>query len=153
MILLATWALLNLAGLISPPFTQAASLQNQQRQLSGNRLRRRNGQIPMWHGIPGGGEQPDADELLAHTRILQVNQSASTSAIENSTTKITIVNDPGSISETPIKLATYQPKTNSSLRFIRNSGVCETRPGVQTYSGYIPINQNQSMFFWLFEAR
>lgn len=40
-----------------------------------------------------------------------------------------------------------------SFRFLENSGVCETTPGVKTYSGYIEIGKNQSMFFWFFEAR
>lgn len=39
------------------------------------------------------------------------------------------------------------------LRYVRDSGICETRKGVKTYSGYIPNDRNQSMFFWLFEAR
>lgn len=40
-----------------------------------------------------------------------------------------------------------------SLRFVENSGVCETTPGVFTASGYADLNANQSMWFWFFEAR
>ncbi|CAH7682676.1 carboxypeptidase S1 [Phakopsora pachyrhizi] len=40
-----------------------------------------------------------------------------------------------------------------SYRFVKNSQVCETTPGVTTYSGYIDIGKNMSMFFWFFEAR
>lgn len=43
--------------------------------------------------------------------------------------------------------------TNSSIAFVENSGVCETTPGVNTYSGYLSVGANMSMFFWFFEAR
>ncbi|KAG9308308.1 Alpha/Beta hydrolase protein [Chiua virens] len=43
------------------------------------------------------------------------------------------------------------PDTN--LRYITNSGVCETTPGVNQYSGYIDVGTNMSMWFWFFEAR
>lgn len=59
-----------------------------------------------------------------------------------------VINDPSMFS-----LSTHRMNTESRLRYVRNSGVCETRRGVQTYSGYIPNDRNQSMFFWLFEAR
>ncbi|KAI0073543.1 alpha/beta-hydrolase [Panus rudis PR-1116 ss-1] len=39
------------------------------------------------------------------------------------------------------------------LRFVENSGVCETTPGVGQMSGYIDIGTNMSMWFWFFEAR
>ncbi|EGG07771.1 carboxypeptidase S1 [Melampsora larici-populina 98AG31] len=39
------------------------------------------------------------------------------------------------------------------LRYVQDSGMCETRKGMKTYSGYIQNDRNQSMFFWLFEAR
>ncbi|KAI9146889.1 Mutanase [Paramyrothecium foliicola] len=32
-------------------------------------------------------------------------------------------------------------------------GVCETTPGVNSYSGYISTDTNTNMFFWFFEAR
>jgi len=32
-------------------------------------------------------------------------------------------------------------------------GVCETTPGVNSYSGYIDLDANTHMFFWFFEAR
>lgn len=32
-------------------------------------------------------------------------------------------------------------------------GVCETTPGVDSYSGYVSLNATTNMFFWYFEAR
>lgn len=32
-------------------------------------------------------------------------------------------------------------------------GVCETTPGVNSYSGYVDLDANTHMFFWFFEAR
>ncbi|KAH8680595.1 serine carboxypeptidase [Xylariales sp. PMI_506] len=33
------------------------------------------------------------------------------------------------------------------------AGVCETTPGVNSYSGYVDLNNETHMFFWFFEAR
>lgn len=43
--------------------------------------------------------------------------------------------------------------TNSTMSFVQDSGICETTPGVTTYSGYLSVGTNMSMFFWFFEAR
>ncbi|KAI7943918.1 hypothetical protein MJO28_011446 [Puccinia striiformis f. sp. tritici] len=52
------------------------------------------------------------------------------------------------------KQISHGPKhVKGSYRFNLDSGVCETTPGVKTFSGYIDIGNNQSMFFWFFEAR
>lgn len=32
-------------------------------------------------------------------------------------------------------------------------GVCETTPGVNSYSGYVDLDANTHMFFWFFESR
>ena len=32
-------------------------------------------------------------------------------------------------------------------------GVCETTPGVNSYSGYVSLNETTNMFFWFFESR
>ncbi|KKZ63829.1 carboxypeptidase D [[Emmonsia] crescens] len=34
-----------------------------------------------------------------------------------------------------------------------NDGVCETTPGVNSYSGYVDLIEDSHMFFWSFEAR
>ncbi|KIJ64801.1 hypothetical protein HYDPIDRAFT_28162, partial [Hydnomerulius pinastri MD-312] len=42
---------------------------------------------------------------------------------------------------------------DTNLRYVKNSGVCETTPGVNQYSGYIDVGTNMSMWFWFFESR
>ncbi|KAF9238093.1 Alpha/Beta hydrolase protein [Melanogaster broomeanus] len=42
---------------------------------------------------------------------------------------------------------------DTNLRYVQNSGICETTPNVTQYSGYIDIGTNMSMWFWFFEAR
>ncbi|KAF5328037.1 hypothetical protein D9758_017459 [Tetrapyrgos nigripes] len=39
------------------------------------------------------------------------------------------------------------------LRYVADSGICETTPGVHQMSGYIDVGKNMSMWFWFFEAR
>ena len=43
--------------------------------------------------------------------------------------------------------------TNATMDFVTNSGICETTPGVNQYSGYITVNGSGNYFFWFFEAR
>ena len=43
---------------------------------------------------------------------------------------------------------------NYSVRYKEvPDGICETTPGVKSYSGYVDIAKNQHIFWWLFEAR
>ncbi|EIN14710.1 alpha/beta-hydrolase [Punctularia strigosozonata HHB-11173 SS5] len=42
---------------------------------------------------------------------------------------------------------------DTGLRFVKDSGICETTPGVSQISGYLDIGANMSMWFWFFEAR
>ncbi|KAN0094566.1 Alpha/Beta hydrolase fold [Tylopilus felleus] len=46
-----------------------------------------------------------------------------------------------------------QIQNETKLRYVANSGICETTPGVTQYSGYIDVGTNMSMWFWFFEAR
>ncbi|KAF8128601.1 Alpha/Beta hydrolase protein [Boletus edulis] len=46
-----------------------------------------------------------------------------------------------------------QIQHDTNLRYVANSGICETTPGVTQYSGYIDVGTNMSMWFWFFEAR
>ncbi|KAL5085367.1 hypothetical protein Trisim1_010592 [Trichoderma cf. simile WF8] len=43
--------------------------------------------------------------------------------------------------------------TGAKIDYVTNSGVCETTPGVNQYSGYLSVGTNMSMFFWFFESR
>jgi len=38
-----------------------------------------------------------------------------------------------------------QIQNDTNLRYVRNSGICETTPGVAQYSGYIDVGINMSM--------
>jgi len=42
---------------------------------------------------------------------------------------------------------------DTGIRYVKNSGVCETTPGVEQISGYIDVGTNMSMWFWFFESR
>lgn len=37
--------------------------------------------------------------------------------------------------------------TNASIKFVTNSGICETTPGVNSYSGYLSVGTNMNMWF------
>lgn len=39
--------------------------------------------------------------------------------------------------------------TGSKMEYVKNSGICETTPGVNQYSGYLSIGDNMNMWFWL----
>ncbi|KAI6165271.1 Alpha/Beta hydrolase protein [Pisolithus thermaeus] len=39
------------------------------------------------------------------------------------------------------------------LRYVTDSGICETTPNVTQYSGYVEVGKNMFMWFWFFEAR
>ncbi|KAL9601738.1 MAG: hypothetical protein Q9219_002349 [cf. Caloplaca sp. 3 TL-2023] len=43
--------------------------------------------------------------------------------------------------------------TGAKLQFVKNSGICETTPGVNQYSGYLSVGTNMNMWFWFFESR
>ncbi|KAH8886329.1 carboxypeptidase-like protein S1 [Thozetella sp. PMI_491] len=43
--------------------------------------------------------------------------------------------------------------TGAKLSFVTNSGICETTPGVNSYSGYLTVGTNMNMWFWFFESR
>ncbi|KAB5517385.1 Alpha/Beta hydrolase protein [Coniochaeta sp. 2T2.1] len=43
--------------------------------------------------------------------------------------------------------------SGAKLSFVTNSGICETTPGVNQYSGYLSVGTNMNMWFWFFESR
>ncbi|KAH7262819.1 putative carboxypeptidase S1 [Fusarium tricinctum] len=47
----------------------------------------------------------------------------------------------------------HHAATRSKLSFVKNSGICETTPGVNQYSGYLSVGEDANMFFWFFESR
>ncbi|KAG1766459.1 Alpha/Beta hydrolase protein [Suillus occidentalis] len=51
-------------------------------------------------------------------------------------------------------LIDVQSKANASrIRYVKNSGICETTPNITQISGYIDVGTNMSMWFWFFESR
>ncbi|KAF8730365.1 hypothetical protein AX14_005602 [Amanita brunnescens Koide BX004] len=44
-------------------------------------------------------------------------------------------------------------QTGVGIRYVTDSGICETTPGVQQLSGYVDIEPNMHLWFWFFEAR
>ncbi|KAI3394111.1 hypothetical protein diail_3235 [Diaporthe ilicicola] len=41
----------------------------------------------------------------------------------------------------------------ASLSYVKNSGICETTPGVDQYSGYLDVGTDMHMWYWFFAAR
>ncbi|KNG51192.1 carboxypeptidase s1 [Stemphylium lycopersici] len=41
---------------------------------------------------------------------------------------------------------------NVTIRY-KNPGICETTPGVESYSGYVDLTPDVHVFFWFFESR
>ncbi|KAJ7448277.1 hypothetical protein B0H11DRAFT_347039 [Mycena galericulata] len=59
-------------------------------------------------------------------------------------------------SATPVALRqTFSSRIQDgvTLRFVNNSGICETTPGVHQMSGYVDIGTGMSMWFWFFASR
>lgn len=46
---------------------------------------------------------------------------------------------------TPYSTFVSTVQDDLSLRYVENSGVCETTPGVQQFSGYVDVGTNMSM--------
>ncbi|PCH41066.1 alpha/beta-hydrolase [Wolfiporia cocos MD-104 SS10] len=44
-------------------------------------------------------------------------------------------------------------QNDTSIKYVANSGICETTPGVKQISGYLDVGANMSMWFWFFESR
>ncbi|EGO01131.1 hypothetical protein SERLA73DRAFT_179195 [Serpula lacrymans var. lacrymans S7.3] len=57
------------------------------------------------------------------------------------------------LTETPHIEVRSKIHNETGLRYVKNSGICETTPGVEQLSGYIDVGTNMSMWFWFFEAR
>ena len=50
---------------------------------------------------------------------------------------------------------TIHSNTGATIRYKEpgKAGVCETTPGVNSYSGYVDLSPDAHTFFWFFEAR
>lgn len=55
----------------------------------------------------------------------------------------------------PTGVKTINSPNNVTIRYKEpgKEGVCETTPGVNSYSGYVDLDYETHMFFWFFEAR
>jgi carboxypeptidase D len=55
----------------------------------------------------------------------------------------------------PTGIKTLTTANNVTIRYKEpgKEGVCETTPGVKSYSGYVDISPESHTFFWFFEAR
>lgn len=64
-------------------------------------------------------------------------------------------NPPPTVPAEPEGVKTITSPSGVKIRYKEpgNDGVCETTPGVNSYSGYVDLNEDSHMFFWLFEAR
>jgi hypothetical protein len=59
------------------------------------------------------------------------------------------------IPKDPEGVMTITSPQGAEIRFKQpgKEGICETKEGVDDYSGYISLNPTTNMFFWFFEAR
>lgn len=55
----------------------------------------------------------------------------------------------------PTGVTTITSPNNVTIRYKEpgNSGICETTPGVNSYSGYVDLAPNTHAWFWFFESR
>lgn len=55
----------------------------------------------------------------------------------------------------PTGVQTIVTPSNVTIRYKEpgKAGICETTPGVNSYSGYIDLSPTMHAFFWFFEAR
>lgn len=55
----------------------------------------------------------------------------------------------------PTGVHTLTTANNITIRYKEpgKEGVCETTPGVKSYSGYVDLSPTSHTFFWFFEAR
>lgn len=55
----------------------------------------------------------------------------------------------------PTGVKTITSPNNVTIRYKEpgKEGICETTEGVNSYSGYVDLDNETHMFFWFFEAR
>jgi hypothetical protein len=52
----------------------------------------------------------------------------------------------------PSGVTTISSPGGVQIRY-KEPGICETTPGVRSYSGYVDLDSDTHIFFWFFEAR
>ena len=52
----------------------------------------------------------------------------------------------------PSGVTTISSPGGVQIRY-KEPGICETTPGVRSYSGYVDLDADTHIFFWFFEAR
>jgi carboxypeptidase D len=86
---------------------------------------------------------------LSATLVLSVLSAASASLYDTA-----IISERQSpASATGVKTITSPGGATIRYKEPGKDGVCETTPGVNSYSGYVDLDENTHMFFWFFEAR
>lgn len=80
--------------------------------------------------------------------------AAASSTVENASVSSEPTQTPDAPSSSP-DVKTITSPGGASIRYKEpgKAGVCETTPGVNSYSGYIDLNDVTHMFFWFVEAR
>lgn len=60
-----------------------------------------------------------------------------------------------SVPKQPFGIKTLTSSNNVTIRYKEpgKDGICEITPGVNSYSGYVDLDEDTHMFFWFFEAR
>lgn len=63
--------------------------------------------------------------------------------------------DPRQLPADPSGVTTITSPGGATIRYKQPGleGVCETTPGVNSYSGYVDLSPTSHTFFWFFEAR
>lgn len=63
--------------------------------------------------------------------------------------------DPRQLPADPVGVKTITSPSGVQIRYKEPGleGVCETTPGVNSYSGYVDLAPDAHTFFWFFEAR
>ena len=63
--------------------------------------------------------------------------------------------DPRQLPADPVGVTTISSPSGAQIRYKQPGleGVCETTPGVNSYSGYVDLAPDVHTFFWFFEAR
>ena len=59
---------------------------------------------------------------------------------------------PAHVPVDPSGVTTISSPNGVQIRY-KEPGICETTPGVRSYSGYVDLDADTHIFFWFFEAR